>query len=262
MKKIIIAVAAVAALFWMLWISFPASSLQAIVEDSVTEGPLGIEVKGLKKGLFYTMEIDTLTLKYRQNEFVSFDNIYGRVNPLALLLRRLDLSFRGHIGDGNISGHITFTKSRINGGIHFLKISLGDLQFLKRAGVSGTGTLDGSFILKDNTGHLDFITKDVNFEQADFSGVRVPLNFFHSVSGALDIQDNTVHIAAISLEGKDMYARLKGTIRNAVMDMTMEFMPGKSYAENPLVLAGLEPYKVSPGYYTIPVKGDLLKVSK
>ena len=259
MKKIIIAVAAVPALFWMLWISFPASSLQAIIEDSVTEGPLAIDVKGLKKGLFYTVDIDTLALKARQNEFVSFDNIYGRINPLALLLRRLDVSFRGHIGHGNISGHVTLTKSRINGSIHFLKISLGDLQFLKRAGVIGSGTLEGNFILKDNTGHLDFLTKDADFQQAHFSGVRVPLNFFHTVSGALDIQDNAVHIAAISLEGKDMYARLKGTIRNAVMDMTMEFMPGESYAENPLVLAGLETYRVSPGYYMIPVRGDLLK---
>jgi type II secretion system protein N len=258
-KKILIAVAAVPVLFWMVWISFPASSLQAIIEDSAAEGPFGIEVKGLKMGLFYTVEIDTLALKAQQNEFISFDNIHGRVNPLALLLRRLDLSFRGQVGNGNISGHVTFTKSRVNGGIHFLKVSFHDLPFLHRAGIIGTGTLDGSFILKDNNGHLDFITKDADFEQAYFSGVRVPLNFFHTVSGALDIQDYTVHIAAISLEGKDMYARLKGTIRNAVMDMSMEFMPGKSYAENPLVLAGLEPYKVSPGYYMIPVRGDLLK---
>jgi type II secretion system protein N len=258
-KKIIIAVAAVPLLFWMVWISFPSSSLQTIIEDSVPEGPFSIEVQGLKKGLFYTVDIARLTLKDPQNEFVSFDNIYGRVNPFDLLLLRLDLSVRGHIRDGNISGHVTFTKSRINGGIHFFGIRLGDLQFLQRAGISGTGTLAGSFILKDNTGHLDFITKDADFEQAYFSGVRVPLNFFHTVSGALDIQDNAVHIAAISLEGKDMYARLKGTIRDDVMDMTMEFMPGESYAENPLVLAGLEPYRVSPGYYMIPVRGDLLK---
>jgi len=257
-RKIIIAVIAVPVLFWTAWISFPESSIQAIIEDSVSGGPFAIEVKGLKKGLFYTVDIDTLALKSRRNEFVSFDNIYGRVNPLKLLLLKLDLSAQGHIGDGNISGHVIFAKSRIDGGFHFFGISLGDLQFLKRAGIIGTGTLDGSFTLRDFTGHLDFITKGANFEQADFSGIRVPLNLFHTVSGALDIQGKVVHIAAISLEAKDIYAKLKGTIMDAVMDMTMEFMPGKSYAENPLVLAGLEPYKISPGYYIIPVKGDLL----
>jgi type II secretion system protein N len=258
-KKIIIAVIAVPVLFWMVWISFSASSIQAIIEDSISDGQLGIEVKGLKKGLFYTIDIDTLTLKTRRNEFVSFKDIYGRVNPLNLLMLKLDLSAQGHLKGGNISGEVTFAKSMIDGGIHFSRISLGDLQFLKRAGISGTGTLDGSFILRDSAGHLDFITQDAHFEQADFSGIRVPLDIFHTVSGALDIHGNVVHVAAISLEGKDIYAKLKGTIRDAVMDMTMEFMPGKSYAENPLVLAGIEPYKISPGYYMIPVKGDLLK---
>ena len=259
MRKIIIAVIAVPALFWMAWISFPASSIQAIIEDSVNGGPLEIEVKGLNKGLFYTVDIDTLTLKTRRNEFVSFKDIYGRVNPLNFLMLKLDLSAQGHIGQGDISGHVIFSKNRIDGGFRFLRMSLGELQFLKREGISGTGTLDGSFVLRDSAGHLDFITKDAQFEQADFSGIRVPLNLFHTVSGSLDIQGNVVQIAAISLEGKDIYAKLKGTIRDAGMDMSMEFMPGKSYAENPLVLAGIEPYKISPGYYVIPVKGDLLK---
>jgi hypothetical protein len=37
----------------------------------------------------------------------------------------------------------------------------------------------------------------------------------------------------------------------------MELMPGMSFIENPLFLAGLEKYKISPGYYVIPVKRDL-----
>jgi type II secretion system protein N len=256
-KKIFIAVLAVAALFWMVWISFPASSIQVIIEDSVTGGPVAIEVRGLKKGLFYAVAIERLTLKTPRNELVSFTDIHGRVNPLKLLLFRLDLSAQGHIGQGDISGNVIFAKSRIDGDFHFLGISLGDLQFLKRAGISGTGTLDGSFVLKDSAGHLDFITRDAHFEQAYFRGVRVPLDMFQTVSGSLDIQGSVIHIAAISLEGKDIYAKLKGTISGAVMDMTMECMPGTSYSENPLLLAGLEPYKISPGYYMIPVRGDL-----
>jgi hypothetical protein len=39
--------------------------------------------------------------------------------------------------------------------------------------------------------------------------------------------------------------------------MTMEVMPGKSFLENPFFLAELERYKISPGYYRIPVRGNL-----
>jgi len=256
-RKIIIAVIAVPALFWMAWISFPVSSMQAVIEDSVSSGPLRIEVRGLKKGLFYTVDINMLTLRTRQNDFVSFDNIHGRINPLNFLLLKLEVSAHGYLRKGNVSGHVTFTRNTINGDIHFLKISLSDLEFLKHAGIRGTGTVDGNFMLGDSADRLEFIAKDANFEPADFSGVRVPLNFFHTISGALGIQGNAVHITSVSLEGKDMYAKLKGSIRDGVMDMTMEIMPGKSYADNPLVIAGLEPYKISPGYYSMPVKRGL-----
>jgi hypothetical protein len=34
----------------------------------------------------------------------------------------------------------------------------------------------------------------------------------------------------------------------------MELMPDKSFIENPLFINAVEKYKVSPGYYVIPVK--------
>jgi hypothetical protein len=37
----------------------------------------------------------------------------------------------------------------------------------------------------------------------------------------------------------------------------MELMPGISFIENPLFRSGLERYKISPGYYVIPLKGNL-----
>ena len=66
MKKIILAVPALAVLLLMAWISFPASTMQAIIEDSVSGGPFTIEVKGLKKGFFYTVSLDSLTLETRR----------------------------------------------------------------------------------------------------------------------------------------------------------------------------------------------------
>ena len=90
-----------------------------------------------------------------------------------------------------------------------------------------------------------------------FSGITVPLNFFHRVTGSIDINGKILNIVSVYLEGKDISARLKGAIRDAVMDLNMELMPGKSFIENPLFIAGLEKYKISPGYYMIPARGNL-----
>jgi len=41
------------------------------------------------------------------------------------------------------------------------------------------------------------------------------------------------------------------------MDLNMELMPGRSFIENPLFNMEMDRYRVSPGYYVIPVRGNL-----
>ena len=83
------------------------------------------------------------------------------------------------------------------------------------------------------------------------------MNLFHSISGSIDIGENIIHITSVSLEGKDVNARLKGAIKDNIMDLIVELMPRKAFLENPLFLNEVDKYKVSPGYYVIPVRGYL-----
>jgi hypothetical protein len=127
----------------------------------------------------------------------------------------------------------------------------------KLIGIQATGTVSGRFTMLDDTGHVEFVTEDSRFGPAIFSGVSVPLSFFNSIRGSLDIKGNIINVVSIALEGKDIHARLKGSIKNAIMDLNMELMPGISFIENPLFRGELEKYKISPGYYVIPLKGNL-----
>jgi hypothetical protein len=87
-----------------------------------------------------------------------------------------------------------------------------------------------------------------------FSGITVPLNFFNSVRGVLEVKGDTIHISSLALEGKDIYARIRGEISNNVMDISMEIMPERSFLNNPLFINAMEQYKVSPGYYVIHIR--------
>src|SRR4030042_190940 len=202
MKKIlIISLIAIPLILWGIWLVFPKTSIQSIMEGSVNSDKLGVEVKGLKKGLFYNLTVDRLTLKSSGDEQVSLNNIYGCINPLNFIMLR--------------------------------------------------------FTMLDDTGHVEFVTKDSRLEPAILSGVNVPLNFFNSVRGSVDIKGDIINVVSIALEGKDIHARLKGPIKDAVMNLDMELMPGISLIENPLFRGELGKYKVSPGYYVIPLKGNL-----
>jgi type II secretion system protein N len=256
-KKILIALTAIPVIFLGIWIAVPETSIQSIIENSISSNKFRLEVKGLKKGLFYNLSVDNLTLKSSGEQLVSLTNIHSRVNPLSLIMFRLNLFFDGGIGGGNISGRINRIKNKIQIGLDIKKADISDIPLFKLIGIQGTGTISGRFTMTDDTGHVEFVAKDSSFEPAVFSGVRVPLNFFHSIRGSVDIKGDIINIVSVALEGKDIYARLKGVIKDAVMELYMELMPGTSFIENPLFLAGLEKYKISPGYYVIPVKRDM-----
>ncbi len=258
MKKVLIVlIVAIPVIFWGIWIAVPETSIQSIIENSISSNKLRLEVEGVKKGLFYNLSVDNLTLKSSREQLVSLTNIHSRVNPLSLIMFRLNLFFDGGIGGGNISGRINRIRNKTQIGLDIKKANISNIPLFKLIGIQGTGTISGRLTMIDDTGHVEFVTKDSSFEPAVFSGVKVPLNFFHNIRGSIDIKGNIINVVSVALEGKDIYARLKGVVKDAVMDLNMELMPGMSFIENPLFLAEFEKYKISPGYYIIPVKGNL-----
>ena len=256
-KILIISLIAIPVLFWGIWLVFPKTSIQSVIEDSIKSDKIGLEVKGLKKGLFYNLTIDGLTLKRYGEEQVSLNNIYSRINPMGVIMLRLNLSFDGNIGGGSFSGYMNLTKNKMQVELDIKKANIDKIPLFKLIGVQGTGIVSGRFTMLDDTGHLEFVTGDSRFEPAIFSGVNVPLNFFNIIRGSLDIKGNIINVVSIALEGRDIHARLKGVVENDVMDLDMELMPGVSFVEDPLFRGELEKYKISPGYYVIPLKGNL-----
>jgi type II secretion system protein N len=255
--KIFFMLIAVPVLLWMLWFILPVTSIESIIEDSVQDGNVAVEMKNLRKGLFFNIDADSLTVKSSHTVLFSMTGIQGRINPLSLLVFRLKVNMHGIIGGGIIRGNINFANKRVLTTLIFEKIDISEITFLELIGIQGKGTISGSYTGENNKGHIMFDTKEASFEQGTFSGMSMPLHLFHTIRGVLDINENTVNIISVSLEGKGIHARLKGVVRDGVMDLNMEIMPEKSFLENPFFLAELEKYKVAPGLYIIPVKGNI-----
>lgn len=256
MKKILIVLFSLFVVFWAIWFVFPETSIQTIIEDSLSR-EFEPHVKGLRKGLFYHLHMDNLRLEHSGKEVISLDNIDAHVNPLSLMLLRLNLTMDGGISGGTISGKMDLSKGGMRMRLDVKKADISEISLFRLAGIQGKGAISGRFVMTDETGHIEFFTDNAVFEPFIFSETNVPLNLFHGIKGAIDIKGNILNIVSIALEGKDIYARVKGVIHNTVMDLNMELMPGRSFIETPFFLAGLEKYKISPGYYMIHVRGNL-----
>jgi type II secretion system protein N len=256
-KKILIVLIGMPVLFWSVWIVFPKKIIQSIIETSLTDRRINVEVRDIQKGLFYDFRVGDMVVKGFGGELVSLRNIHGRINPLGLARLCLELSIDGYAGPGDISGRMDFNANGAQAAFAFKNVRINDMSLFKRAGIKGTGTVSGRFSIVGDKGHIEFVTADASFEPSLLSGIKVPLNLFQSISGSVDVRGNIIYITSISLQGKDVNARLKGNIRANTMDLTMEVMPGRTFLENPLFLNEFDRYKVSPGYYVIPLRGGL-----
>ena len=258
LKKVFIVLAVFVTVIWGIWIAFPVTAMQSIIEDSVHNQKFTLTIEGLKKSMFYRLYADRIVVKSTEAEIISLHSVHANINPLRLIALHMDLSVYGRVGEGHFSGNARFSKTMITTKLDFMQASLRDMQFLEVAGIRGTGDVSGKFTLTDQKGHLEFLVNEAGIEPAVFAGVIVPLNFFNTIKGSVAIEGNTVALASVSLDGRDIFARLKGFIKNNVMDLRMEVMPQKSFLENPLFLSQVDRYQVSPGYYVIPVKGYLV----
>lgn len=257
MKKFLFVLIIIPVLIWGIWAVIPESSLQEHIEGSINSENLSLEAKGLNKKLFYMFTIDRLTLKGFGREQFYIQDIQAPIDLLSLLSFQLNVPFEGYIGEGKISGNVIQTIKGKKTEITFHKVPVNTVPFMKHAGIKGPGTISGNISILNNKGHIEFLTNNVHLNPLSLSGNVVPLNFFNNVRGALDINGDAIFISSIALEGKDIYARLKGKINNNLLDLSMEIMPGSSFLDNPLFINSMGKYEVSPGYYVIHMKRDL-----
>lgn len=243
-------------IFWALWFVFSESTIMNIMKDAAENHFLEIEIRGFKKGFLYDLFIDEVIIKSGQEEIMTLNNINSRINPFKLLIKNLDMSVEADSKKGKIKGFISLSKKNTNGKLEFKDLDLTALSFLGKRKIKGSGNISGSLIFNNSESHIEFISRNLSLEDIEISGIKTPASFFHSMSGAININNNLINIESVSFDGKNVYARLRGCIKDYIADATLEIMPDKNFTDNHLLFAGLEQYRVSPGYYLIPLKGE------
>ncbi|MEW6001410.1 MAG: type II secretion system protein GspN [Nitrospirota bacterium] len=239
--------------FWLIVV--PESLIINLIRESASCNDFCIETTDFRKGLFYNFKSQKVMLKRSGNVLLSVDNMAGRINPLLLFLMRPSLSFQGDIDGGEVYGKVGLSQRIVNidmDGVNIKKIPLFTILGLK-----GEGVLSGAFNLKEGLGNLKFYIKDARFENSSFSGTMVPLSMFNCARGIFEISEDTIKIRSLSLEGRGIYARVKGNIREGTMDLMLELMRDSSFTEGSHIFWLIESYRVVPGYYVIPIRGKI-----
>lgn len=171
--------------------------------------------------------------------------------PLSLLKRAPQVNINGQVNFGTIRGKIFMKQPNPDLDIAGENIRINGLPIIERTGLYGDGSLKFTFQRTEESGLITFSIEDAKLKGA-LTGLGVlPLNVFKSVRGLVTIGD-TVNVDSLAFEGKGIYARIKGKIKESRFDGNIEMMIDSSFELHAMVESVLERYKISAGYYVIP----------
>jgi type II secretion system protein N len=218
-----------------------------------------VEVANLRKGLFYNFESPGITLKNESGDvLLSLDHFAGRMNPWPLVRRELAVSFQGSRDGGSMKGEANLSRKKVKIQARLDSLPLGELPSLRAVGLEAQGILNGGLRFEDRRGELRFSIRDLRLKGGSLLGLVMPVDLFSRANGAVIIDGNRRLLSSVSLEGRGIYARVKGEVADRTMDLQIEIMPDSSLlAEKPSSFSVMERFKVSPGYYVIPLKTRL-----
>lgn len=255
-RNILLLIIGISVFILLLWlIALPDSIIKTTIENSISNnGRLNINpsIKGLRKGLFFTVYAESLELKIGKTALIITD-ISGRINPLYLFKRQFAFSIRGKIGTGDIKG---FFKLPESGSLKIDKAEFSAIPYLASAGLQGKGLISARLNLKNNIMDAVFEIPDADIHSSTMA-IPMPISSFRKIQGALQLQGNTIKITSISLDSDKGYARIKGEVINGTMNLSLELMPSAGKLE-PIESILISKYQISPGYYVIPIKGPIL----
>lgn len=242
--------------FWQ--IAVPGSLITDLIENSLAAKGLHADFAGFRKGLFFTFEARQITLKKSGNSLLSVENARARLKPLSLLALSLPVLFDGDISGGRINARVDLLHSGNRSDITIDKAEMERIPLFRALGFAGSkGIFSGDMKIENSRGEIKFDLTNAAFESASFGGITLPLEMFYKARGAMTISNNTIDIKSFTLEGDGIYARIKGNIIEGRAGLIAELMPERSFKEKNYIFSMLEQYKVSPGYYSIPINSNL-----
>ncbi len=258
MKRLLVAAIIAVVLVFGFWsIAVPQRLLSGLITRSFQGSPVGISIVNLQKGHFYDVSIGQIVLKKAGTTILSVDNSYGRLSFVSLLKLRPGIIFRGDIAGGKVRGTLCFSRAGRSLEVVLKNAHLEEVPFFAHAGLDGRGVISGEYHAENNAGNLEFTVDDAAIKPASLGGVPVPLNMFTKARGAMETKGRTIRIISFAMEGKGIYARIKGDVTGRMLNLTMEIMPDAALEGQDLMFSMIRRYEVSPGHYSIPVRGTI-----
>ncbi|MBA4372458.1 MAG: type II secretion system protein GspN [Thermodesulfovibrio sp.] len=238
-------------------IAIPETTILTLIGNALSDSRVQVECDGFRKSLFFGFNAEKISVKKSERLLIAVDSFSGQIDFFSLIKLKPMFNFSGNIGSGRLQGSAELLRKSREVSVSITEVDIAAIPFFELAGLRGGGRISGNMVLQNNRGEIRFDLKEMKIPSGTFGNIAVPLHFFESAQGAMEISGSKAKVNSFTMEGPGVYARIRGDITDSRLALTLEMMPEKTFADrNPLLLL-LEKYKVSPGMYLIPLTNRL-----
>jgi type II secretion system protein N len=251
------------------YLLFPTARIDAALARGLSQQGLTL-APAVHKTLLPGLAWDNLLLSSEQGQLLSCERLQFRVLLLPVFVGRVVISGKATIGKGHLDIRYALNgKAALD--LDAEGISLADIPFFKSVlGAKTAGNLWSRGTLQRGAKGLSGDLK-LEVKQLEFSGVKLgafPLPDAANLKtqGMVRVNGGKARLESFTLEGDGIYMRLSGDLPSGAnaavtpLNMSMEIMPKPEFLEKQkLVFILLAKFMTSPGVYTVPIRGTLLK---
>lgn len=260
-----------ALLFVVLTLFFvPAEVLLQAANRGVSRYGLKLTAASVSKALPLGLKGTGISISSGSGELLDIRKGRLSLELLPLLSGKLRLAIRAEIGSGTVSSSISLLRSPATS-IVVKNVRLEDIPFFQTvAGMKAAGILSGkvetSGVVSQASGLVQLQVQGAELSGIQIGGMALPDASYRTVQGMIRISGGKGTIESFTLQGDDLYVRLKGGLPLAdplpatPLDLQLEIMPKAALLEKQkFIFLALTKYQDTPGHYLLPVKGTLGK---
>jgi type II secretion system protein N len=262
--------AAVPVLFLLFsYLLFPTGKIDAVVAEVLSRQGLSL-APAVHKTLLPGLAWDNLLLSSERGPLFQCERLQIRALFLPLLAGRAVISGGATIGKGHLDIRYALNgKAALD--LDADGIALSGIPFFKSVlGAHAAGTLWSQGKLQRDaqglSGDLKLEVKKLGFSGVKLGAFPLPDAADLKTQGIVRVSGGKARLESFTLEGDGIYMRLSGDLPSGgnagvtPLDMRLEIMPKPEFLEKQkLVFMLLAKFMTSPGVYTVPIRGTLLK---
>jgi type II secretion system protein N len=255
--------------FLLLSLFFTSTeAIEALLLRIADNAGYSIEFTDFGKAFPIGLKASLLQLSNEKGALIKVRDARLRLQILPLLTGKVRISYHGMIGQGVLEGEIDRGKTK-EWSVNCKGVRLEEIPFFNTAAgpmLKGELRLTGEMLTRKglDEGNLQLEVVGCVLTGVKIGEMPIPDAQYRRVRGAVSFEKGRAVLKSFTLEGDDIYMRLKGDsvltepIGRSPLNLTLEMMPKPSFLDRQkLVFLMLTKYQSSPGAFSIPIHGTL-----